>query len=246
MWWLIPLGIAVLVFGVIAAWPMRIPREPEREGYQDREAVAAYDRTSRWPVFSLERFIMMRALARRPPQGTIIDLGCGAGYLAARIARRYPARRVIGVDVNSDMLATARRNWSPAEFANLSLVFGDAGRLPLATGSADTIVSSISLHHWQEPLAAFVEIRRVLRPDGVFLLFDVRRDAPRAAYWTLAIGQWFSPPAIRRTNGAVGSFWSAYTVPELIGLLSQAGLGVPRVGRGPVWFLFSVRNVGKM
>ena len=246
MWWLIPVGIALIVFAVMATRPMRIPREPDREGHQDREAVAAYNRVSRGPTFVMERFIVMHALASRPPQGVLVDLGCGAGYLAARIARRYPALRVIGVDTNADMLATAQRNWPSDRYRDLSFVLGDAGRLPLATASVDTVVSSISLHHWRVPLAALAEIRRVLRPAGVFVLFDIRRDAPRVAYWALAVEQrFFAPSAIRRTNGAVGSFWSAYTVPELSALFKQAGWEAPEVRRRPGWLLAHARRVAK-
>jgi len=245
MWWLIMLGVALAVFGIAASLPMRIPRAPEREGFQDREAVAAYDRVSRGLTFILERFVVMRTLARRPPNGALVDLGCGPGYLAARISRRYPSVEVIGIDVNSDMLAAARRNWPKSAYPNLSFVFGDAGRLPLAGAKVDTMVSSVSLHHWPDPAAAFAEVRRALRPGGGFVLFDIRRDAPRAAYWALAIGQrFFTPPAIRRTNGAVGSFWAAYTVPELTALLRQSGWAL-RVTRGPAWVVARVRNVTK-
>jgi ubiquinone/menaquinone biosynthesis C-methylase UbiE len=241
-WWILILGLGVILFGFIAGWPMRVPREPEREGFQDAEAVAAYDRVSHGWTFILERFVVMRALARRPPRGVLVDLGCGPGYLAARISRRYPAVEVIGIDVNPDMLAAARRNWPKPAYPNLSFVFGDAGRLPLAGGRVDTVVTSVSLHHWPDPRAALAEVRRVLETGGSFVLFDIRRDSPRAAYWALAIGQrFFTPPAIRRTNGAVGSFWAAYTVPELTALLREAGWA-PDVSRGPAWMLAGVRN----
>ncbi|HKD97163.1 MAG TPA: class I SAM-dependent methyltransferase, partial [Micromonosporaceae bacterium] len=64
---------------------------------------------------------------------------------------------------------------------------GDVTDLPFADGSFDLVVSSLSLHHWDEPEAAVPELARVLRPGGrvciydfPFAPFDKLTDAARA------------------------------------------------------------------
>ena len=74
------------------------------------------------------------------------------------------------------------------------------------TGGWDTVVSTLSLHHWPDPKQALEEIHRVLKPGGQFLIFDLRRDARRFVYWLLRFAKIFVvPAAIRRVNEPVGS-----------------------------------------
>lgn len=89
-WIVLVVLLAVLVVIIaVGSRPMKIPREPDREGVQDAEAVQAYDCVSRWPIFAVERGIVLKALTQYRPQGILVDIGCGPGYLAARISRRF-------------------------------------------------------------------------------------------------------------------------------------------------------------
>ena len=101
----------------------------------------------------------------------ILDLGCGPGDLAAILAARLPGARVIGLDLSPSMVELARRR----ETADGRLTFevGDAACLPLESGSIDLAVSTLSLHHWPEPAAAFSEMHRVLRPGGAAFVYDL-------------------------------------------------------------------------
>jgi ubiquinone/menaquinone biosynthesis C-methylase UbiE len=224
MVWVI-VGVIVIVVG--ALWgtrPLKIPREPEREGPEVGDAVTAYDRTSRWPIFTLERRVMMNALRYENHQGTLVDIGCGPGNLAAKISRRYPALKVTGLDISGEMIDIAQHNWPMAQY-NVEFVIGDAHHLPFTDGSFDVVVSSLSMHHWADAGAVFIEIKRILKPGGRFVIMDLRRDGWRAFFYVFKIGQAvIAPKAIRDTNGAVGSFWSAYTPEELRVMLDGAGL----------------------
>ena len=226
VWIVVAVLLAALTGYVFASGgsSMNIPREPDREGMQDNEAAQAYDRVSRWRVFALSRSIVLRSLANMKPRGLLVDIGCGPGYLAARIGKRYSSLRVVGLDISGVMIKIARRNW-PLQRYGAQFLAGDAHYLPFHDNSVDFVLSSLSLHHWSNAAVVFREINRVLKPGGQLLVFDLRRDAPRLFYYMLRLGQaWLAPGAIRRTNGAVGSFWASYTVSELEAMLSEIQL----------------------
>lgn len=241
MWWIGIIALIVVmlaIVGVLASRPMKIPREPDREGAEDEEALQAYDRVSRWPIFTLERYIILNALDKIKPEGRLVDVGCGPGYLAAQISQKFPDLKVLGLDISEATVINAKRNWPADAYDNLGFLVGDAQRLPVSDSSVDFVVSSLSLHHWQDAQMAFREVRRILRPGGQFLIFDLRRDSPVYFYCALKIGQAFlAPGAIRRINGAVGSFWAAYTRSELKTILDKIPLEDLRIEPHFGWML---------
>ena len=109
------------------------------------------------------------------PCRVAVDLGCGTGNVLERLLAR--SDEVIGVDGSARMLELARRRFSE-EAGRLSLRIGDLEHLPLRDAEADFICLNLVLHHLSDPQAALREIRRVLRPGGVFLLseFDRHED----------------------------------------------------------------------
>ncbi len=55
----------------------------------------------------------------------------------------------------------------------LSFVVGDVAALPFLDASLDLVTSSFSAHHWPDGAAGFAEIRRVLRPGGRAIVYDL-------------------------------------------------------------------------
>jgi SAM-dependent methyltransferase len=100
-------------------------------------------------------------------QGLCFDLGCGPGYLSIELARRTDLR-VIGVDIDSDAVAIARRNVRLAGLQNrIAMERGDVQSLRFADSQADLIVSRGSFIFWKDRVQAFREIKRVLKPGGI-------------------------------------------------------------------------------
>ncbi len=102
---------------------------------------------------------------RRPRPRSILDVGCGTGALAVRIAEALPRTRVVGCDFSSGMLRQAAARSSGVEW-----VRGDAGHLPFADGSFDVVVSTEAFHWFPDQPAALAELHRVLVPGGRLLL----------------------------------------------------------------------------
>lgn len=108
-----------------------------------------------------------------PEGGAVLDVGTGPGVLLVEIGRLRPDLRLTGVDLSADMVAAAERNLAGLDGRAVVRV-GDVADLPFPDGSFDLIVSSLSLHHWDDPRAAGRELARVLRPGGGVYLYDFR------------------------------------------------------------------------
>lgn len=107
----------------------------------------------------------------RGRRATIVDLGCGPGDCAVAISHRLRDARITGLDLSPSMLLWASRHATTD--GRLRFIVGDAATLPFGNASVDLVVSTLSLHHWTEPADVFAEIARVLRPDGVALIYDL-------------------------------------------------------------------------
>jgi ubiquinone/menaquinone biosynthesis C-methylase UbiE len=112
--------------------------------------------------------------SRTPTGGTVLDVGTGPGRLPVLLAGRRSDLTVIGIDPSADMLKRARRRADG--LAGVRFVETGAENVPLADGSVDAVVSSLSSHHWADRTAALAEQVRVLKPGGRFWLFDMKRE----------------------------------------------------------------------
>jgi SAM-dependent methyltransferase len=116
----------------------------------------------------LHRRIARDVLERAPqPHAAVLDIGTGAGDLPLLIRARSSTLDVVGIEPSRALASVARERGA-------DVVEGRAESLPFGDGSFDLVVSSLSVHHWDDPVSAFAEIRRVLRPGGEGRLYDVR------------------------------------------------------------------------
>ncbi|NIO05397.1 MAG: methyltransferase domain-containing protein [Proteobacteria bacterium] len=100
----------------------------------------------------------------------ILEIGCGAGAVAAHLASRYPMK-VIGTDLDPEMVGMARRY--QRESKNLNFAEADATRLPFVDSEFDMVVSLKVIHHVGDWRGALREVCRVLRPNGFFIFNDI-------------------------------------------------------------------------
>lgn len=155
--------------------PVTVRNRRVRQTY-DR-AAGLYART----VARLEAPSQRRALAglELAAGDVAVDVGCGPGRLLPTLADRVgPAGLVLGVDAAPSMLAQARRRARKAGVtARLSLVPGDARRLPLADGVADAVCAFdvLDLFAREELLRVLAECHRVLAPTGQLCVVTMDR-----------------------------------------------------------------------
>ena len=131
-----------------------------------------------WDHNSYYHRLLLRHLPRRCER--VLDVGCGAGALAARLAGR--AGHVDALDRSPVMIEAARR----AVPGNVTCILGDVLHEPLPAGRYDAIVSLTALHHM--PLEDVLpRLAAALRPGGVLAAVALPRlDLPREAAAELA------------------------------------------------------------
>jgi len=222
-------------------------RQASAESVDDPAIARAFAWVAGVPPMRLMRYLVARRAAllagaapASPAQSPIwIDLGCGPGLLVLELARRAPGITVVGVDLSDEMLAQAKERATTAGIAGqVAFHQGDAERIPLPDAAVDLVISTLSLHHWQEPATVLDEIARVLRPGGAFLIFDLRRDLAAPAWLLLwFVTRFVVPEPLRRANEPMGSRNAAYTANEAAALAQASRLRGWRVTQGPLWLM---------
>ena len=148
---------------------------------------------------------LLRAAAVRPGD-RILDIGCGTGSSTRELARRAASGSVLGVDLSTKMLQHARDVAEREGLTNIAFEQADAQVHPFPEGAFDVAVSSFGAMFFADPVAAFANIRRSLRPGGRLAVVAWREVTDNewitAIRDALAVGRTFPlPPA-----GAPGPF----------------------------------------
>jgi len=172
------------------------PRRPSRERLDDPSLPAEdmarslrdleYVNRSWGASRALARYLVPRMQQLQKTSFTLLDVGAGSGVtssaLAERIAQAGLKVRVLAVDLQWRHLATGRHR----TFNGTRGLAADAFRLPLRSGAADWVVSTLFFHHFSpnENVRLLKEFARVARQG--FVLLDLRRHLFPLLFVTLA------------------------------------------------------------
>jgi len=150
------------------------------------------------------------------PGASVLEIGCGNGMDATILAGMAgPAGQVIGIDVSSTMLASARARDCAGSTPGYMLC--DAAALAFPDGTFDAVRADRVLQHTKDPSAVLREMARVTRRDGKIVVFEP--DWETFTIW----------PGEREVTRKILNFWcdripSGWAGRSLYAAFSQAGL----------------------
>jgi demethylmenaquinone methyltransferase/2-methoxy-6-polyprenyl-1,4-benzoquinol methylase len=200
-----------------------LPRAYDRMG-----AVLSFGQDPRW------RRALVRAIDPQPDQ-RLLDVATGTGMVAAALATRSGCQ-VVALDQSEAMLdgARARLRGNPRLAAQITLVAGEAERLPFADGEFDGLSFTYLLRYVDDRAATMRELARVVKPGGRIGMveFGVPASGPVRTLWRLhtrlglpLLGRLVSPAwfEVGRFLGPnIEEFHSLE--PDLVGLWEAAGI----------------------
>lgn len=146
--------------------------------------------------------MLRRVDADLPEGGTVVDVGSGTGTFALALRHHRPDAQVVGVDGDEEILAVAKAK-PGAE--SVDWREGLAQELPVETGSADVVTTSLVLHHLlpDDKQRALAEMKRILKPNGRLHVADWGRPSDplmSGLFYVVQVGDGFDRTADHRAG----------------------------------------------
>jgi ubiquinone/menaquinone biosynthesis C-methylase UbiE len=121
------------------------------------------------------RFAILGHLGLKPGMN-VADIGAGSGLFSRLIAQRVaPGGTVYAVDIAKNLVDLIARTAKEQNLPNLKAVLGDPRSPRLEPNSVDVVMIVDAYHHFEYPKEMLAEIKKALRPDGLFVFVDFRR-----------------------------------------------------------------------
>ena len=154
---------------------------------------------------------------------SVLDVGCGGGLNSIEIANRVGATgRVVGVDISPEVLMVAGARGG--HVTNLEFSEGDAASMSLEADLFSLIFSRFGVMFFADPVNAFINLRRALKPDGrmVFLCWRTMEENTWMMEPARAVHEVIPPQGPPPDPDAPGPF-SLGKRETVVGLLGDAG-----------------------
>ena len=168
MFWILRVAVSILLI----AWIFRQVRKPS--GPLGRRVVRAMNLGhSKMTDWGLQQVIV-------PKNAAILDVGCGGGRTVRRLAALEPDSKVVGLDYSAASVAVSRdTNADNIAAGRVHIELGSVAALPFPDCTFDVVTAVETHYYWPDLPANVREIRRVLKPGGMFtLIADTYRGEP--------------------------------------------------------------------
>ena len=111
----------------------------------------------------------------------LLDIGCGNGKAARLAAEICTSGKVIGIDPTATMIRIARET-TDQNYTNLEFRIGCAEKIPYPHEFFTIAIAINSIHHWRDYKKGLLQVCRVLRPDGSFIIANDIVDGDTCGY----------------------------------------------------------------
>jgi SAM-dependent methyltransferase len=157
------------------------------------------------------------------PHERVLDVGCGTG--TTTLAAATGAQDALGVDISEPMIARARDRAREQGRQNARFEVADAQTAPFESQFHDVVISRFGVMFFDDPVAAFANLRTALRADGriVFVCWQNRADNEWVLVPGMAAAAHVPPPDVGESV-APGPF-ALGDAERLRALLTRAGFG---------------------
>ena len=156
-----------------------------------------------------------------PPHGKVLEIAPGPGYFSIELAK-LGDYQITGLDISQSFVEIAHRN---AAEAGVKVDFrqGNASAMPFEENRFDFTFCQAAFKNFSEPVKAIAEMYRVLRPGGVSVISDLRRDASAAEIEREIRGMGIGPinRFLVRWTFKKMLLKSAYSVDEMKAMVAQ-------------------------
>jgi ubiquinone/menaquinone biosynthesis C-methylase UbiE len=121
------------------------------------------------------KVIAKQLVDKIPANGSVLEIAPGPGYFCIELAK-LGNFKITGLDISKSFVQIARKN---ADEAGLNIDFreGNASAMPFQEGTFDFTFCQAAFKNFSEPVRAISEMYRVLKPGGMSVIADMRRDA---------------------------------------------------------------------
>ena len=194
-----------------------LSRVPEEQAV-DENALNVFSRVARWGGFAAAKRIQKILGLNFSPGMTVLDIGTGPASIPLYLKRSYPTVGFTGLDISIGMLEKAKENRKILN-EKINLLAGDGELLPFRPKTIDVITSFFALHHMDSPGHFLNEIDRVLKPTGVFLSIDFRRDMASLLFHTINTlwqGAFFLSSGRFGIRDSIRASWSSVEIDSIL------------------------------
>ncbi|MBT8044354.1 MAG: class I SAM-dependent methyltransferase [Verrucomicrobiae bacterium] len=113
------------------------------------------------------------------PDAVVADIGSGSGYYTFRIARLVPEGKVIGVDIQPEMVAFLGQKAARLGVENVEAHLGKVDSVQLSAASVDAVILVDAYHEFSHPNEMMQSIMHALKPGGRVYLLEYRAEDPK-------------------------------------------------------------------
>jgi len=126
-----------------------------------------YDRTIEGRLAGWSKLLLLEHIVIND-NDNILDIGCGTGKLLALLSEKGKAN-CFGIDITKGMIEAAKKN-NP----NMTFQISDCVSTPFDSDCFDILTVSMAYHHFTETLRFAQEAKRILKPDGMIYILEMR------------------------------------------------------------------------